>query len=287
MSTFNVYFYFFRNGIMTANGQTLTSYLVLSCKSTMFYCMIYFHFRYNMMSQYDTEKFCQPPDPDLVCCICQCVLLSPVECPCRHVFCNVCITTWLINHHNCPTCRRRVRQIQLKPVLPMVQNMINRLLMFCDFRDNGCADNVMLELYLGHVETCGYRKIKCCFSRCGQMILLKDKEQHENKDCDFREKLCTGRCGLMIPVCMFDSHDCCEELRRFNRGKLFVTLESALGVMVFNASFYIISVISWRPVLFVEETGVPWENHKPAAICWQTLSHKVVSSTPYHEQDSN
>jgi hypothetical protein len=32
---------------------------------------------------------------------------------------------------------------------------------------------------------------------------------------------------------------------------------SALGVMVFNASFYIISVISWRPVLFVEETGVP------------------------------
>jgi hypothetical protein len=57
----------------------------------------------------------------------------------------------------------------------------------------------MLELYLGHVETCGYRKIKCCFSRCGQMILLKDKEQHENKDCDFREKLCTGRCGLMIP----------------------------------------------------------------------------------------
>jgi hypothetical protein len=47
------------------------------------------------------------------------------------------------------------------------------------------------------------------------MILLKDKEQHENKDCDFREKLCTGRCGLMIPVCMFDSHDCCEELQHY------------------------------------------------------------------------
>jgi len=30
------------------------------------------------------------------------------------------------------------------------------------------------------------------------------------------------------------------------------------GVMVFNATF---SVISWWSVLFVEETGVPGENH--------------------------
>jgi hypothetical protein len=26
--------------------------------------------------------------------------------------------------------------------------------------------------------------------------------------------------------------------------------------------------------------GVPWENHRPAASHWQTLSHNVVSSTP-------
>ena len=32
-------------------------------------------------------------------------------------------------------------------------------------------------------------------------------------------------------------------------------------VMVFNATFYNISVISWRSVLLVEETGVPGENH--------------------------
>jgi hypothetical protein len=29
--------------------------------------------------------------------------------------------------------------------------------------------------------------------------------------------------------------------------------------MVFNATFNNISVISWRSVLLVEETGVPWE----------------------------
>ena len=33
------------------------------------------------------------------------------------------------------------------------------------------------------------------------------------------------------------------------------------GFMVFNATFNNISVISWRSVLLVEETGVPGENH--------------------------
>jgi hypothetical protein len=41
--------------------------------------------------------------------------------------------------------------------------------------------------------------------------------------------------------------------------------------MVFNATFNNISGISWRSVLLVEETGVPGENHRPAAR--QTLSY--------------
>jgi len=32
-------------------------------------------------------------------------------------------------------------------------------------------------------------------------------------------------------------------------------------VMVFNATFNNISVIAWRSVLLVEESGVPGENH--------------------------
>jgi hypothetical protein len=37
------------------------------------------------------------------------------------------------------------------------------------------------------------------------------------------------------------------------------------GFMVFNATFNNISVISWRLVLLVEETGGPGENNRPAA----------------------
>ena len=53
--------------------------------------------------------------------------------------------------------------------------------------------------------------------------------------------------------------------------------------MVLNATFNNISAISWWPVLLVEETGVPEENHWPVA---SHLSHNVGSSTPRHVQYS-
>ena len=37
-------------------------------------------------------------------------------------------------------------------------------------------------------------------------------------------------------------------------------------VMVFNATFNSISVISWQSVLLVEETGVLGENHQPVIL---------------------
>jgi len=60
-----------------------------------------------------------------------------------------------------------------------------------------------------------------------------------------------------------------------------------MEVMVFNATFRNISVILWRSVLLVEETGVPGENHRPVVSHRQTLSHYVVSSTPSYERGSN
>ena len=47
--------------------------------------------------------------------------------------------------------------------------------------------------------------------------------------------------------------------------------------LVFNATFSNISAISGRPVLVVEEAGVPRENHRPWANNWSTLSFAAVS----------
>ena len=57
--------------------------------------------------------------------------------------------------------------------------------------------------------------------------------------------------------------------------------------MVFNTTFNNISATSWRSVLLMEKIGVPGENHRPSASHSQIVSHKIVSSTPPHERDSN
>jgi len=51
-------------------------------------------------------------------------------------------------------------------------------------------------------------------------------------------------------------------------------------IIVLNATFNNISVISWRSVLLVEETGVHGETHRPVVSHCQTLLHNVVSITP-------
>ena len=55
---------------------------------------------------------------------------------------------------------------------------------------------------------------------------------------------------------------------------LFTSLFACL--MVFNATFNNISVISWRSVLLVKDIRGPGENHRPVTSHWQTLSHNVV-----------
>ena len=72
---------------------------------------------------------------------------------------------------------------------------------------------------------------------------------------------------------------------------LYVCRENCSAILwwftVLNATFNNISVLSWKWVSLVEETGEPSENHLPVASHWDTLSHTVVSSTPRHERGSN
>jgi len=78
---------------------------------------------------------------------------------------------------------------------------------------------------------------------------------------------------------------CFYNLYKLNKIKVVLIMKNV--VMVFNTTFNNMSVILWRSVLLVAETGVPGENHRPAVSHWHTLSHALVSSTPRHERDSN
>ena len=57
----------------------------------------------------------------------------------------------------------------------------------------------------------------------------------------------------------------------FNKyGILIWRFWSMVWFIVFNATFNNISVISWRSVLLVDQTGVPGENHQPVVSHRQT-----------------
>jgi hypothetical protein len=75
---------------------------------------------------------------------------------------------------------------------------------------------------------------------------------------------------LYIPVYIYVTNSILSQSHDIN------VAEKLSLVVVFNATFNNISVISWRSVLLVEETGGPGENHRPVASHWQPLSHNVV-----------
>ncbi|XP_067672519.1 uncharacterized protein [Haliotis asinina] len=166
------------------------------------------------MSQYDVDKFDPPPDAELVCCICTFVLDEPMETPCQHVFCKHCIETWLGHRRTCPSCRKKVTRRDLKTVLPLVQNILNKLTMICDFRENGCPMKPALEHYRSHIASCGFELVTCKYVECKERVLRQDLELHETVLCEFREVLCQQQCGLHIPIKDVDSHDCMQALKK-------------------------------------------------------------------------
>jgi hypothetical protein len=58
---------------------------------------------------------------------------------------------------------------------------------------------------------------------------------------------------------------------------LIIQLRMIFDGWCFNATFSNITAISWRPVLAVEEAGVPGGNHRPWASNWYTLSLATAS----------
>ena len=84
------------------------------------------------------------------------------------------------------------------------------------------------------------------------------------------------------------SHDFCHCALCFeDLIKLQVNFLLCLVSLVFNSTFYNISVISWLSVFYVEESRISGKNKQFAGRYWQNWSHKVISNTPFPGLESN
>ena len=103
---------------------------------------------------WDVDRFPGEVDSELICCICTGVLEDPVELPCRHVFCSACVKPWINKKSTCPQCRGNISEKDLKSVVPILKNIVDKQKICCEYKENGCEDVVTIEALHRHLEKC-------------------------------------------------------------------------------------------------------------------------------------
>jgi len=158
---------------------------------------------------YDLDRFEQQVDEEFICPICCMVLEDTVEAPCQHVFCSGCINQWLDRESNCPSCRERVVQSDLRPGPRSLRNLLGKLEIKCDFGREGCRRTVKLEHLAAHIRECDYNPRK----------MVK----------------CTKGCEMELQSCQMSAHSCVKDLRklvdelRTEQKRMFEEFKTALS----------------------------------------------------------
>ncbi|XP_003471706.2 E3 ubiquitin-protein ligase LNX isoform X1 [Cavia porcellus] len=74
-------------------------------------------------------------DDDLICHICLQAFLEPLDTPCGHTYCSLCLTNFLVEKDFCPVDRKRVVLQHCKKSSILVNKLVNKLLVTCPFTE--------------------------------------------------------------------------------------------------------------------------------------------------------
>ncbi|XP_067285683.1 RING finger protein 151 [Pseudorasbora parva] len=161
---------------------------------------------------YEVEQFVDTPDDDLICVICRAVLRCPVRLKCNHVFCKECILQWMKRQVKCPCCRQPIDQNQML-VLFKLSKSIGRLSVKCRNAQQGCRATFPLSNEYLHVSNCPYEWQLCPHEGCGQQVLRKDAQTHD-QSCSYWRQLCPMGCGTLLVRKNQAQHNCYRELQQ-------------------------------------------------------------------------
>ncbi|XP_003415928.1 E3 ubiquitin-protein ligase LNX [Loxodonta africana] len=78
-------------------------------------------------------------DDDLICHICLQALLDPLDTPCGHTYCTLCLTNFLVEKDFCPVDRKRVVLQHCKKSSILVNKLLNKLMVTCPFVEH-CSE---------------------------------------------------------------------------------------------------------------------------------------------------
>ena len=132
-------------------------------------------------------------DQNLVCPICQCPMIDPVETECGHTFCSQCLRSAMDHQYSektCPSCRNSLAQVNLGPLNRLVNRMLDDLIVRCVSKSKGCLATLARSSILDHVDRhCGFSDIPCPDTSCPQVLQRRqttdDYCQHGSVICEF------------------------------------------------------------------------------------------------------
>ncbi|KAM4053318.1 E3 ubiquitin-protein ligase LNX isoform 2-T2 [Anomaloglossus baeobatrachus] len=78
-------------------------------------------------------------DDDLTCHICLHALVEPLDTPCGHTYCTLCLTNFLLHENFCPMDRKHIMLQYCKKSTVLVKNLLDKLMVICPFNEQ-CQD---------------------------------------------------------------------------------------------------------------------------------------------------
>ena len=140
---------------------------------------------------YEDERFQQIVSQSFHCIICTNVIKDAVMCPQNeHLFCRACITRYLMNSQECPTCMEPLTVETLSQAPRGVKNLLSELKIRCEFSDRGCGKFIELGDLERHVADCGFAPAVCSNEGCELEVNKQDLLHHETAVCELRRVKC-------------------------------------------------------------------------------------------------
>ncbi|XP_071962434.1 TNF receptor-associated factor 3-like [Antedon mediterranea] len=146
---------------------------------------------------------------DLRCVLCRRPLLRAQQAPCGCRFCSCILNQTYDDFENtvCPNCNEEFNKKELAPD-HHARRQIQRAIVYCPHKDNGCIDTFPLKELKEHVEGCLHSPVVCMHHTrgCQAKLLRKDLMEHLKNTCDYRLVKCQY-CSESLPHTDVQEHE--------------------------------------------------------------------------------
>lgn len=92
--------------------------------------------QYHLPQENHSYNYQDEIDDDLICDICLQPLVEPMDTPCGHTFCTLCLTNFLLTQDFCPMDRKPLCLMVCKKSSLLVHKLLDKVLVFCPLKEH-------------------------------------------------------------------------------------------------------------------------------------------------------